>query len=252
MNSVAIIQARMGATRLPGKVLMRLGDRPVLAHVVTRARMANVFRKIIVATTDRAEDDVVETLADSLSVDVFRGSENDVLQRYALAARAFSAESVTRITSDCPLIDPDVLAKMLHRFEAMNKSGASVALVTNARLRTFPRGLDAEVMSASSLYVAHREAHLAYQREHVTPFFYEHSERFCIVDYTSETNYAHHRWTLDTPEDYDLLTRVFGSTTDPDRLRLADIVKLMNIHPDWMALNAHIKQKEVGGSASDV
>lgn len=238
----------MGATRLPGKVLMRLGDRPVLAHVVGRVRMAGVFQKIVVATTDRAQDDVVARTAAELDVDVFRGSEIDVLERYALASRKYSPDTVTRVTSDCPLIDPDVLSGMLRVFENTHKSGMGVDLVTNARLRTFPRGLDAEVISAKALYVSNREAKFVYQREHVTPFFYEHPERFQIIDYTCADDFSNHRWTLDTPEDYRLLSRIFASTTHADRLRLPDVIELMNLHPDWMALNAHIEQKEVRGS----
>ena len=243
-RTIAIIQARMGSTRLPGKVLRMLGRRTVLSHVVSGVRRATGFDGIVVATTDHDTDDAIVSAARDLGVDVFRGSEADVLSRYYLAARESRADAVCRITSDCPLIDSDVLSAMLARFKKPISSPRP-QLVSNARIRTFPRGLDAEFFSMDALTEAHLEAREPYQREHVTPFLYENPLRFPIDDYVYDRDLSHLRLTLDTDEDFELLTRIFTDeqTIDRDAIPLEAVVALLGKHPDWLELNAHIRQK---------
>lgn len=238
MRLVAIIQARMGSSRLPGKVLMPLAGRPVLEHVVARARCSNAFDEVVVATTVRAVDDPLAAEAERLGVRTVRGSEDDVLERYQLASSASGADSVARITADCPLLDPDLLAAMAQRFRSERPD-----LLTNARVRTYPRGLDAEFFSADALALAAAEARAPDQREHVTPFLYQHPERFHIVDHLGSPDLSHHRWTLDTPEDYELLARIFTSA-EPDP-GLQDVLAILARHPDWTKINAHVRQKEI-------
>jgi spore coat polysaccharide biosynthesis protein SpsF len=243
-RAVAIIQARMGSTRLPGKVLRMLGRRSVLSHVVAGVRRATGFDSVVIATTDHAADDAIVSAARELNADVFRGSEADVLSRYYFAAREFRADAVCRITSDCPLIDSDVLSAMLARFS----NSALVPrpeLVSNARVRTFPRGLDAEIFSMDALTAAHLEAREPHQREHVTPFLYENPRRFPIDDYVYDRDLSHLRLTLDTDEDFELLTRIFTDeqTIDRDAIPLETVLALLGKHPDWLELNAHIRQK---------
>lgn len=234
----------MGSSRLPGKVLMPLGGEPVLKHVIGRARAAGVFDTVVVATTIQAIDDELARAATGWGARVIRGDEDDVLSRYGLAARATGADVIARVTADCPLLDPDVVAAMVRRF---GDGGAD--LVTNARLRTFPRGLDAEVFSRAALEAALAEADRPHQREHVTPFLYEHPERFRIADFTGAADNSHLRWTLDTPEDYDLLQRIFAAAPDPAGLRYEGVLEILAAHPDWSAINAGVEQKKVGEQA---
>ena len=241
MTTVAIIQARMGSTRLPGKVLMPLAGRPVIARVVDRVRASKAFDEVVVATTMLPRDDELAAVAASNGVRVVRGSEDDVLERYCIAADASGASTIMRITADCPLIDPDVLARMV---QSSNVT-PSPDLVTNARVRTFPRGLDAEVFTRAALEVMRDAALAPHEREHVTPFLYAHPERFRILDVTHHEDLSALRWTLDTPEDYDLLKRIYATAGSPEALRLADVLAILSAHPDWSQINADIKQKEI-------
>jgi spore coat polysaccharide biosynthesis protein SpsF len=244
---VAIVQARMGASRLPGKVLLPLAGRPVLAHVVERVRAASEVDEVVVATTEGLPDDPVAQLGSKLGARVFRGSEIDVLSRYAGAAEASNADIVVRITADCPLIDPDVLAEMVARFHRLRAGAGLADVLTNTRVRSFPRGLDAEIFTREALRAADAEATAPHQREHVTPFLYENPGRFRIVDHVGRVDYSGYRLTLDTAEDYELLTRIFGDTKGPDAsgLRLNGVVDLLVKNPAWISINAHIQQKAI-------
>ena len=244
---VAIIQARMGSSRLPGKVLLPLSGRPVLAHVVKRARDSGVLDEVVVATTDAPLDDPVAELASKLGAMVFRGSESDVLSRYAGAAETFSADIVVRITADCPLVDPEVLAEMVVRFQDLRKSDQRADVLTNARVRSFPRGLDVEIFTREALNAANAEATAPHQREHVTPFLYENPSRFRIVDQLREEDASRYRLTLDTAEDYELLNRIFGARmcSDPSDLRLDGVLDILTMNPTWASINAHVQQETV-------
>jgi spore coat polysaccharide biosynthesis protein SpsF len=242
MRLVAIIQARMGSTRLPGKVLLPLAGRPVLEHVVQRVRDAGVFSEVVVATSVSSADDAIEQRATRIGVATVRGSESDVLSRYGAAAQATHAEAIARITADCPLIDPVVLADMSSRFLAGQGAPGAADLVTNARIRTYPRGLDAEFFTRTSLDMMLAEALAPHHREHVTPFLYEHPERFVIVDHVASRDLSEHRWTLDTPDDYALLQRIFDAG-GPSPLRLENVIALLDANPEWRHLNAHVRQK---------
>lgn len=240
MRTVAVIQARMGSTRLPGKILMELGGKQVLLHVIDRVHQAGVFDEVVVATTLRVIDDEAADLAGLHGATVIRGDENDVLSRYGLAAKATHADAIMRITSDCPLIDPDVLYDMAKRYQV-----GDAALVTNARVRSYPRGLDAELFSRAALEAMLTDAHQSSEREHVTPFLYAHPERFAIVDHIADTDHSDLRLTLDTQEDFELLQLVFQATLHPERLRLHDVLALLQANPGWRTINAHIEQKKV-------
>lgn len=233
----------MGSSRLPGKVLMPLADVPVIEHVVKRVASAPSLDEVVVATTERAIDDPLAEVATQLGVRVVRGDENDVLSRYGLAAEAARADAVIRVTADCPLIDPDVLGAMIARYRHGRAESPVVELVTNARRRTFPRGLDAELFSRSALDHMLRHAQQGYEREHVTPYLYEHPDRFRIEDVLADGDYSSLRWTLDTADDYKLLQRIFDAALNPISLRLKDVLALLADHPDWSEINAHVEQK---------
>lgn len=239
MRVVAVIQARMGSTRLPGKILMELAGKPVLRHVIDRVKAAGVFDEVAVATTQRDIDDEAARLADIWGATVIRGDEDDVLSRYGIAAEKTNADAVMRVTADCPLIDPDVLAAIVLQFKA-----GSASLVTNARQRTFPRGLDAELFARTALDVMLHEAVEPSHREHVTPFLYANPHRFVIADHLGDGDNSDLRLTLDTPEDFVLLSNIFDASLNSERLGLNEVLEILNVNPHWRDLNAHIEQKK--------
>jgi spore coat polysaccharide biosynthesis protein SpsF len=243
MTVVAIIQARMSSERLPGKVLRPLGTKPVLAHVIGRLRRASMLDSVMVATSNRPDDDAVAALAAAESCPVYRGSLNDVLARYAGAAEAAKANVVVRITADCPLVCPEVVDAMIAQYCATAPAVGLPCVVTNARMRTFPRGLDAELFPRGALETANRNAHEPHQREHVTPYLYEHPDAFAIVDHTQTRNLADARWTLDTADDYRMLAAFFALLGDSDGASLSELIQVWDAHPELHAMNAAVEQK---------
>ncbi len=239
MSTAIVVQARMSSTRLPGKVLLPLGGEPMLVRLIERLRRAQRADAIVIATTTNNGDDVIADLCGQLGVACHRGSEHDVLARYADAARAVQATVVVRITSDCPLIDPALVDQVIARYQA---GGADY--VSNMLPPTWPYGMAVEVFSAKVLAEAHAEATEPAEREHVTPFLYAHPERFRLHNVASPTDLSSQRWTVDTPEDYALLQRLFDAVhpSHPD-FTLADLLATMQAHPDWLAINQHVRQK---------
>jgi spore coat polysaccharide biosynthesis protein SpsF len=241
LKVVAIIQARIGSTRLPGKVLADIRGYPMLWHVVARTRAAETLDEVLVATTTEAADDAIVAFCRERGVDCFRGSEEDVLDRYYQAAREHAAGAVVRITSDCPLIDPEIVDKTVRAFLAERPDYAP-DYASNSLVRTYPRGLDAEVMTFRTLEVTWREARQPYQRTHVTPYIYEHPERFRILPVTGDRDYSAYRWTVDTPEDLELVRAVYDRL-DGDGFLLSDVVRLMEREPELAEINSAIAQK---------
>lgn len=243
MNVTVIIQARMGATRLPGKVLKLLGDKTVLAQVINRVSACARVNKIIVATTDSPQDDAVVAEVTAQHIPYFRGSEQDVLARYYFAAKAHSAtEIIVRVTADCPLFDPYLLTDMLDSFDA-----ACMDYLSNTMVRSYPQGLDAEIFTFAVLERAFHEATELYQREHVTPYIYQHPEIFKLHSYLGKVNLSNHRWTLDTPEDFELIDKIYRALYPHNPLfTTAEILALFDRQPELIAINQHIQQKKLG------
>ena len=240
MNILAIIQARMGSRRLPGKVLMDLGGATVLSRVIHRLERSQQIAKIVVATTSLPEDEVIVSECERLRVTCFRGSENDVLDRYYQAVRSHSADAVVRITSDCPLIDPELVDETIRVFENEHADYAS-----NVSPRTYPRGLDAEVMTSSALERAWREARELHEREHVTPYLYEHPKTFRLASVSGDVDHSHYRWTLDTPGDLELLRAVYFRFHNRDDFHWQDVIALMEREPGLAELNSQVLQKSL-------
>lgn len=218
---LAIIQARMGSSRFPGKTLADLCGHPVLWHVVERARQAEGVDEVLVATTDRHSDDAVADLCSQLSVPCFRGSENDVLDRYYRAAASKRATTIVRITADCPLIDPRVITKTVARFSERDWD-----YVSNALRYTYPDGLDTEVFSFAVLECAWREAAKPSDREHVTPFIRNGNFRVCNVesDRAIPTGVPQ-RWTVDYPSDLKFISCIFSKLGA--KARYEDVIELL-------------------------
>ncbi len=202
-NIVAIVQARMTSTRLPGKVLKALGSKPAVACVLHQLSGAQRVNHIALATSTEDSDEPLVQWARRAKIDCFRGSLTDVLDRYYHAALHCKADVVVRITADCPLLDPTVVDKCVERFLQDDCDYAS-----NINPPTFPDGLDNEVMSFAALERAWKEASLAAEREHVTLYIRNHPELFRLANVENSQDYSKMRWTLDTPEDYAFLNRV--------------------------------------------
>lgn len=196
----AIIQARMGSTRLPGKVLMDLAGKPVLRHVIDRVKLVPEIERIVVATSREQKDDVIAAKCREWGARVYRGDEKDVLDRYFKAAALHLMTVVVRITADCPLLDPAVVSKVIQEFKA---SGCDYA--SNVHPPSYPDGLDCEVMSITALQTAWDEAGSPFHREHVTPYLWQDSGRFGAVNVSSTGDTSSLRWTLDTPEDLEII-----------------------------------------------
>lgn len=247
-HTTAIIQARMTSTRLPGKILKPVCDMPLLAIQIDRLQQSERLKHLVVATTTNATDDPVVELCEHLAIPVVRGPEDDVLGRYQLAMEATpKADPVVRITADCPLIDAAVVDKVIDSYLRNKCDYAS-----NALQRSYPRGLDVEVMSRQALLTSADNATLTHQREHVTPFIHQQPERFALIDVLNDTDQSHHRWTVDTPEDFELVSRILD-TLYPENpyFTMADVLSLLDKHSDWVALNAHIEQKKLSESTAN-
>ena len=222
MRRIAIIQARMGSTRLPGKVLMDIGGKTMLERVISRTQRAALVDKVVVATTTKKEDDRIVALCKRLHIDFCRGSENDVLDRYMSAASAYGADIIVRITSDCPFIADTVIDEVIAELIERKADYAS-----NTLRRTFPKGLDVEAFTYNAFLTAWAYADTSYQHEHVTPYFYEHRESFELASVELPLGlggYSHHRWTVDTKEDLEFVRKVYKEYGNHDIMHWIDIL----------------------------
>ncbi len=242
MKRVVIIQARMTSTRLPGKILMNLGDRPLLAHQIERLRRCNHVDEVCIATTELPTDDVVVELAVAQGVSWFRGDEVDVLSRYVGAAHETQAELVVRITSDCPFIDPEITDQVI---ACATDPAAPCDYASNTSPRTFPRGLDTEAFHADVLRRVDRLAHSPSSREHVTWFI--HSERpdlFLQRKVTGPRDDSDLRWTVDTAEDLAMARALYtAARLDVEHVSTAGLVAVARAHPEIISINGAIQQR---------
>lgn len=206
---LAILQARMSSSRLPGKVAMDANGESMLSYEIKRILQSKKIDKLVVATSINSEDDVIETIARQNNIECFRGSLENVLDRYYQCAKQYRPSNVVRLTGDCPIIDPKVIDEVISLHLSSNADYTS-----NGIKRTFPDGLDTEIMTFKALEYTHLHATLQEEFEHVTRFIYTHPELFNIQHYYNDKNYSHLRWTLDYKEDYDLLKNIIRSQKD--------------------------------------
>jgi len=232
-----ITQARMTSTRLPGKIMRKAADKSMLQHHIDRLRAADL--PIILATTTNGADADVAAFAQQQEIACFRGDEHDVLSRFWEANRSFPADVIVRVTSDCPLIDAELILQGIALYLQLNDD---CCYVSNCFPRTFARGFDFEIFSATMLDEAHHEATAAHDREHVTPFMRQHRAAL-MHNIAQERDNGSLRITLDTPEDLELLTLLFEQTA-VNSLGYEAIEEILLQHPQWLAINAHIEQKK--------
>ncbi|MBI5200667.1 MAG: glycosyltransferase family protein [Elusimicrobia bacterium] len=238
LRRVLVVQARMTSTRLPGKVLMDLAGKPLLARQLDRRKSCRRADAIVVATTTNLTDDPLGALAAQQGVGLFRGSEADVLSRYAGAAERTRADLVVRITSDCPLIDAEVVDRVIERLERGDCDYAS-----NVIRRTYPRGLDAEALTLEALRRSDREAKSPPAREHVTyHLLRENPKAYRLASVEDSADHSDLRWTVDTAEDLAMVRAVYEALGPS--APYADVLKFVRAHPEISALNAHVEQKK--------
>lgn len=241
-KTAVIVQARLGSTRLPGKVLKELCGKPILWHVWNRLSKAINVDDIIVATTILPEDDLIQSFCEENNIAYYRGSSNDVLSRYLETAIKYNIETIVRITADCPVIDPIILGQMIETYRKEKPD-----YLSNCITRTFPRGLDAEIFSISALETANNNATLDFEREHVTPFIYSHPELFTLKNYINAQDLSSYRWTVDTEEDFRLIEVIYNSLyKKKDIFLIEDILSFIKENPDLIKINQHIEQKKLG------
>ena len=227
-----IIQARMGSTRLPGKVMMKVDKtNTILSHVINQLKNSKKIDRLIIATTDLQEDDIIVNHAKILKTDLFRGNAVDVLDRYYQCAKKFSSEIIVRITADNPLIDPDIVDDVINQFLKN-----SFDYITNANPRTYPYGTEVEVFSFQALEEASNNAENPSEREHVTPYFHNNKEEFKISNIKLTENLSHLRWTVDRENDLKFVKKIISEIKNRPIL-MQDIIKLISKKPEILDIN---------------
>ena len=241
MKTVAIIQARLGSNRLPGKVLKPILGRPMLWHIVERVRAAPTISEVVVAVPDNPANEALRQFCADNQIALFAGSETDVLDRYYRAAQQFKADPVLRITADCPLADPKLIERLIQTYHGGGYDHIGVASGAGAQLRPegrFPDGLDAECFGFSVLERAWHEATDPRDREHVTRYIWNNKETFLCGELTADLVYPKLRLTVDHPEDFELVTKIYESLYREGRpFELSDVMKFLEKNPGLVDLN---------------
>jgi len=236
----AVVQARMGSQRLPGKALEEIEGQPMVWHVVDRVSRTSGLEGTILATTSHEKDDPLAEMASSLGIPFFRGSEQDVLDRTFLAAKEFGADVILRVSSDCPFSDPEINAKVLKKF-----MDGGFDYVSNIHPPTFPDGLDVEVFSAIVLEKAWEEASLPSEREHVTSFIWNRPDRFGLANVECDQDLSALRWTVDEEKDLCFVRQVFAALyPTKSQFGMSDILALLDRRTDLTGINEGISRNQ--------
>lgn len=235
----AIVQARMGSTRLPEKVMRQVLGRPLLFYLIERLRSSKMIEKIVLATTVNPNDQIIADYAKEQGIAVYRGSEADVLDRYYQAAKENGLDTIVRITADCPMHDPQIMDEVIKRFVDVPESDFV------ATGPTYPEGFDVEVFSFKALSEAWNEAKLISEREHVTPYIKKLADKFKIEILSFEPDLSHLRLTVDEEVDFQVIKGLMERLYKPDRLfGLKDLLQLYGSEPEMFQLNQHVVRNE--------
>ena len=229
----AIIQARLGSTRTPGKTMKLIGNKPLLEYSVERTRLARYIDKMIVATTTSNRDDLISEWCKEKGIDSFRGSEDDVLDRYFQTASHFKADIIVRVTSDCPFVDPQIVDLLILSLKVFGADYAS----NRIKNRSWPHGLDIEVFTFNALKTAWKNGKEKREREHVTPYIMGHPELFKHIEVPLEEDLSHYRLTVDYPEDLEF-TRILVEKYSADKMNWREIIDLLKERPELAEINA--------------
>ena len=241
MSLHAIIQARLGSSRLNHKVMKIIEGLTLLEHIINRISHSNTITKIIIATTSLKEDIEIVNFCKNNNIDFYRGSENDVLDRYFETAKKFKSKNILRVTSDDPFKDFEIIDKMAELFFTKKYD-----LVTNTFPPTFPEGLDVEIFTFDALKFAKNNAKSDFEKEHVTQFFYKNSKNFKIKNFTNNINLSSNRWTIDTLDDLRFTERVYKDLYNKNHIFLMDdIINYLRLNPSVKEINANVKKSEM-------
>jgi spore coat polysaccharide biosynthesis protein SpsF len=238
MKTIALIQARMSSSRLPGKVFQDIAGQPMLLRVIRRAQQASSVDLVAVVTSNRTDDDAIAGLCQENGIPYYQGSLDDVLDRYYQAAVYFQATVVVRLTGDCPLLDPEIIDKVVQTFYQ-----GTFDYVSNTLDCTYPDGLDTEVFRFAALERAWREARLQSEREHVTAYMYKHPELFRLGSVKQAQDLSAWRWTVDTARDLEFVRAIYNIFQDM-KFGMDDILKLLEEHPEITAINSGQQRNE--------
>ncbi len=241
MNVVAIIQARTGSTRLPSKIFLDLCGNSLLFHVIDRLKPSKFINKIVVATTTASNDDKIQDWAIDNNVDCFRGSEENVLERYYFAAKKFNANIVVRITADDPFKD----YRMIDNAIMILKDG-NYDFVCNNNPVSYPEGLDVEVISMDALCQSYAKSTSKFEQEHVTQYIHKNKDKFKIYNLKNDKDLSYYRWTIDTKEDYIFTKEIYNFLYKKDRMFLTeDVYRLLEIEPNLLKINNEVKKSDL-------
>lgn len=237
MTVNAIIQARCGSTRFPNKIFANIDGKPLLWHVVNRLTYTKTIDKIIIATTTNTEDDKTERWCNENDVCCFRGSENDVLNRYYMASRSFPSDVIVRITADDPFKEPEIIDTVVSKIVSEGYD-----LATNNFPPSFPEGLDCEAFTRRALEYMERNSEDAFEREHVTQYIYRHPDKFRICNVKCNRQLSSLRWTIDNLEDYDMVKKIYESREKTGILLMDEILKILEKNPAIKDINLKVKR----------
>jgi spore coat polysaccharide biosynthesis protein SpsF len=241
---LAIIQARMGSARLPGKVLMPVMGRPLISYLIERVRRSTLISSLVVATTDSPIDIPLVEVVQREGVAVFRGDEHDVLKRFADCSDQRTETRIVRITADCPLLDPAIIDKCVALARNLPQNGLVTSSPHRAEDREFPRGMDVEVFSKIALNEACRYGNTSYEREHVTPYFRNNPDKYPLHLLPLGKNYSHYRLTVDEMRDFEVVSTVLaGLYPIKQNFVFRDIVDFLESRPEIGAINAPVHQR---------
>lgn len=238
---VAIVQARVGSTRLPGKALLDVAGRPMIAHVVDRALAIDGVDAVVLATTVNPADDALADFARRRGMACTRGSEADVLDRFHQAVTEHPADAIVRVTADCPLLDPRVSGLVLAEYR---RRAGDIDYASNVRPPTYPDGLDTEVLSREVLERAWREADRASDREHVTSYIWRNPATFRLANVATEPSRAHLRWTVDEPADLEFVRAVYARLGARSLFGMDEVLELLDIEPELARINAGLARND--------
>jgi len=236
----ALIQARIGSSRLPGKTLMTIKGESLLGHLIRRIKASKYVTDIVIATTTKEIDDAIVKFAKDRDIKYYRGSEEDVLDRFYKASVEYGIETIVRVTPDCPMLDPQVMDSVISQY-----INGDYNYVSNTINPTYPDGLDVEVFSFQALKKAWKEAKLPSEREHVTPYIYNHHEFFKIGSYENDVDLFGMRWVVDEEADYKFITEVYKNLyKDGEIFYMRDVLDLLSKQPELSSINKNIMRNE--------
>lgn len=234
-----IVQAHLGSSRLPKKVMRKILGKPMIWYIIQRVKRTRNIDQVIIATSDKKENQVLNKVAKACKVKIFCGSEKDVLDRYYQCAKNFNADPIIRITSDCPLIDPKIIEKMLDFYLKHDYD-----YVSNTIKPTFPDGLDVEIFSFDALKNAVQNAKWESEREHVTPFIKKNSKRFKLYNFENNEDLSNYRWTVDQKEDLVFIRKIYHLLKPKHVFSSKDVLRLILDNPKLLRINQKIKRDE--------